>query len=330
MLRDWLRIARSQTAAAVIMLCGMFYLIGGGSLFSVYGLLVVVFSILAHDFSFAHNSIVDALTGYDLKDKFKKHFPLCNGNVNPHLVLKATHLGMFTVTVFAIALAWISPGNKFYAMSCYAVFIVCGFWYNEWTSKIATWDFVPISICFTALSLYAYFLVSSAVSTVVVLAAAYIFFVEWYEISVSGEIKELEIEDEVSLLRNLGARCTVTHFNLGAKACLYAWLVKLTGVVLLGIIAFVYNTSIISTMTFIVMAFAMVYFAWKLTRKQKRDRNKSIRYMAAEEIISIFALPLILIPIIDTLQALVLIFFSLFYFCFMNFLNWKSILRPQV
>jgi hypothetical protein len=314
----------------MIMLCGMFYLLGEGSLFSVYGLLVVIFSILVHDFSFAHNSVIDVLSGYDTRDKFKDHFPLCNGRIRPLSALKATHLGMFTVTVFAIYLAWISPGNRFYAMSCYAVFVVCGFWYNEWTSKTSQWDFVPISICFTALSLYAYFLMSATVSMVVVLAATYIFFVEWYEISVAGEIKEIEIEGEVSLLRNLGARCTFTHFNLGLKALTYSWLVKLAGVALLGTIAFVYNSSIVSTITFVVMSFAMIYFAWRLTRKQKRDRDKSIRYMAAEEIISIFALPLVLIPIIDTVSAVVLIFFSLFYFFFMNKINWNTWIKPKV
>jgi hypothetical protein len=330
MLRDWLRIARSQTAAAVIMLCGMFYLIGGGNLFSIFGLLIVVFSILAHDFSFAHNSVVDVLTGYDTKDGFKSHFPLCNGRFDPRTALKITHIGMLIVTIFAVFLAWISPGNKFLALSFYAIFIVCGFWYNEWTSKIVMWDFVPISICFTSLSLYAYFLVSNSFTPLAVLCASYIFFVEWYEISVSGEIKEAEMMDEVSLLKHLGARCEYTHFNLGLRAFLYASAVKLSGVAILALIVYKYNFYLLGMLTFLLMGAAMIYFAWKLTRKQKRDRNRAIRYMASEEIVSIFALPLVLIPIIDTLQAVVLIFFSMSYFVVNNFLNWGTLVRPRV
>lgn len=330
MLRDWLRICRSQTAAAVIMLCGMFFLLGGGNLFSVFGLLVVIFSILEHDFTFAHNSVVDVLTGYDTKDNFKKHFPLCNGKVNPFSALKITHLGIFAMTFFAIALAWMSPGNQFYAISCYAVFLISGFWYNEWTSKIALWDFVPISICFTSLSLYAYFLVSDSLSLLVILCAIYIFLVEWYEIGIAGEIKEFEIIDEVSLLRYLGARFDYIHFNLRLKAFLYATLVKLAGIAILGAIVFKYNFSSCSVLLFALMALGMMYFAWKLTRKQRRDRNKAVRCMAAEEILSIFALPLILIPIIDTASAVILIVFSLLYFFVMNKINWGTIVRPRV
>jgi len=330
MLRDWLRIARSQTAAAVIMLCGMFFLLGGGSLFSVFGLLVVVFSILVHDFSFAHNSVIDVLAGYDTKDRFKSHFPLCNGKVRPLSALKVTHLGMFAVTFFAVYLCWLSPGEKFCAMSCYAVFVVCGFWYNEWTSKTATWDFVPISLCFTSLSLYAYFLVNTTMPFLVVLAAQYIFVVEWYEIGVAGEIKEIETPDEVGLLRKMGARCAYGTFNLGRAAFVYSWIVKLIGVFLLGEIIFFYNNSVASTLIYIVMSFAMIYFGLKLTRRQKWNRDKSLRYMAAEEIVSIFALPLVLIPIIDMVSAVVLIVFSLLYFLAMNYLNWKSFVSPKV
>lgn len=330
MLRDWLRIARSQTAAAVIMLCGIFFLLGGGNLFSVFGLLIVIFSILEHDFTFAHNSVIDVLTGYDTKDNFKKHFPLCNGKVNPLSALKITHLGIFAMTLFAIALAWMSRGNQFYAISCYAVFLISGFWYNEWTSKIALWDFVPISICFTSLSLYAYFLVSDSLSLLVVLCAVYIFLVEWYEIGIAGEIKELEIQDEASFLRYLGARCDYVHFNLGKKAFLYASFVKLAGIAILGVIVYKYNFYLPGILTFLLMGTGMLYFAWKLTRKQKRDRNKAIRYMAAEEILSIFALPLILIPIIDTVATVILIVFSLLYFFVMNKINWDTLLRPKV
>ncbi len=329
MLRNWLRISRSQTGAAVIMLCGIFFLLGGGNLFSLWGIIIVIFSILVHDFSFAHNSVIDVLAGYDKKDKFKKHFPLCNGRVDPFTALKITHIGGFLTTIFAILLAYFGSGNSFYAISFYVLFIICGFWYNEWTSKIAMWDFVPISICFASLSVYAYFLVSDEFTLLMILAAIYISLVEWYQVGVSGEIKEIEILDEVSLLRHLGAKCDVV-FNLGVKAFVYALTVKLFGVLILGIIVLRYNFTLYGIIVFALMSLLIIHFALNLTKIQKRDRNKSIRNMACEEIVSIFALPLILIPIIDTVQALFLILFSLLYFVFMNKINWNTLVQPKV
>jgi hypothetical protein len=329
-LKNWTQIARSQTAAAVIMLCGVFYLLGGGILFTVFGLLLIIFSITAHDFSFAHNSVIDVLTGYDTRDRFKNHFPLCNGRVNPFNALKMTHLGMVMTTFFAIFLCFMGPGNKFYAMACYAVFIISGFWYNEWTSKIALWDFVPISLCFTSLSLYAYFLVNNTLNTLVVLCAVYIFLVEWYEIGVAGEIKEYEMMDEVSLLRQLGAEPGTVVFNLGLKAFFYALSVKTAGLVVLALIVYEYNFCLPSVLIFLLMGTGMLFFAWRLTKPQKRDRDKSLRYMASEEILSIFALPLILIPIIDMTSTVFLIFFSFFYFVLMNKMNWGTWVKPRV
>jgi len=311
------------------MLCGIFFLLGGGNLFSLWGIIIVIFSIIVHDFSFAHNSVMDVLAGYDKKDKFKKHFPLCNGRVDPFTALKITHIGSFLTTIFAILLAYFGSGNSFYAISFYAIFIICGFWYNEWTSKIVIWDFVPISICFASLSVYAYFLVSDEFTLLLILAAIYISLVEWYQVGVSGEIKDFEIVNEVSLLRHLGAKCDRV-FNLGIKAFVYALAVKLSGILILGIIVFKYNFTFYGIIVFALMSILIIHFALNLTKIQKRDRNKAICNMACEEIASIFALPLILIPIIDTVQALFLILFSLLYFVFMNKINWNTMVRPKV
>jgi hypothetical protein len=329
MLREWLQIARSQTAAAVIMLCGMFFLLGGGNIFSIYGLAIIIFSILIHDFSFAHNTVVDFLTGYDTKDQFKKHFPLCNGRFKPFTALKISHIGLLISTFMAIFLAFFGSGNSFLAVSFFSIFLISGFWYNEWTSKIVVWDFLPISICFTSLAVFTYFLINSKISILLILSAVYIFLVEWYEIGVAGEIKEAEMTEEISLLRKLGMICD-KNFDLSLKAFTYAWMIKVFSVAILCYIVFAYNIGIYSIIVLIIAGYLIGHFALKLTLPQKRDRNKSLRYMAAEEIISIFALPLILIPLIDPIQTIFLIIFSMGYFVIMNKINWKSIIRPQV
>lgn len=330
MFREWLQIARSQTAAAIIILCGIFYLMGDGDLFSWYGLALIIFSILIHDFSFAHNSVIDVLTGYDTKDKFKDHFPLCAEKFNPLTALKISHVGLFITTLFAILLAFFGSGNSFLAISFYSIFLMCGFWYNEWTSKIALWDFIPISLCFTSLSVYAFFLASNRFTALVILSSIYIFLVEWYEIGIAGEIKECEMKEEISLLRYLGMtydeKTNIFDMN---KVALYPFAIKIISILLILVIL---SYSCTYSTIFITIAFGslILVFNFRLTQRQYRDRNKALRDMAIGEILAIFLLPLVLYPLIGLSEVIVLLVFSLAYFVLMNQINWKSWFRPQV
>ncbi len=335
MIRNWLKIARSQTAAAVIMLCGIFFLLGGGNFLSFLGIGVIVFSILIHDFSFAHNTAFDVLTGYDTEDEYKKHFPVCDGSVDPFDALKITHIGIFIMVFFAMLLSYFGTGNAFLAMSFFAIFLMSGFWYNEWTSKIATWDFVPISICFTSLSVFVYFLVSDEINLLMILSAIYIFLVEWYEIGIAGEIKEAEMTKEVSLLRNMGMACK-KHDVSGEiifdmhNAVYYPFFLKIISLlVILAIIGF-YTFTWGTLAIFLILGTLMLVVNNKLTDRQLRNRNKSLRHMACGEILAIFLLPLILYPVVGLLEVLFLLFFSLSYFLVMNKINWGTWVRPQV
>ena len=52
MFKDWTMLFRSQTAPATVIVVMIGFLLGGGELFSKFGLLIFVFSILLHYFIF--------------------------------------------------------------------------------------------------------------------------------------------------------------------------------------------------------------------------------------------------------------------------------------
>ena len=327
--KDWLRIFRAQTAPAVLILVLTPYLVAGGKLFSWYALLLAVWSIFTHHISFGHNTVMDTIMGWDLKDKNKLHHPLIKKRIREKTALKVIGVGIFISFLIAIFLVYISSGNSFYAMSFFCLFLVGGMVYNNGISKVSVWDFIPISIGFTALSLYSYFLVATEFGEFIILIALYIFLTEWFEIGIEGEIKEIEIRDESNMLRILGTKCDGKTYSMG-KSIIYPWLLKLAALGIVGYMLYKFTFNWLTLSLFIVGGALALFFCYELTKKRQWDRKKSLRDMALEEVISIFLLPIILLPIIGSLEVFIIIVISIIYFVGMNAFIWNTRLAPKV
>lgn len=328
-IKDWLRIFRAQTAAAVILLILIPYLLAGGELFSWYTLVLALWSILLHHISFGQNSVLDAMMGWDQQDPHKKHHPLVSGRIKKETGLKVISIGYLISTILAIVLAYLGPGNPFYSMAFFSLFLVGGFVYNEGFSKISIWDFIPITICFTCLSLFSYFLIAQEFNELIVLVALYIALVEWFQIGIEGEIKEIEIKNEVNMLRILGTKIDGNTFTMH-KAIIYPWILKIFGLAVAGYILYKYTFELLTLVFYILGVILALYFCFKITRKRKWNRAKSLKCMGLEEVISIFLLPLILIPIIGILEIIIVLSISFVYFVGMNALLWDTSLAPKI
>lgn len=328
-IKDWLRIFRAQTAAAVFMIILVPYLVGGGDFFSWYTLILAIWSILVHHISFGHNTIMDTLMGWDKKDIHKLHHPLISSKIRKETALKVISVGIFLTTIIGIYLVYRSPGNQFYAMSFFSLFIIGGIIYNSGISKVSRWDVIPISLSFTSLSLYSYFLVAKEFDLLIILIALYIIFLQWFEIGVEGEIKEIEIKDEVNMLKLLGTKCDGKTFNMGSSI-IYPWALKLMGLAIAGYIVYKYTYELLTIILFVIFGILAIYFCYELTKKRKWDRKKAVRDMALEEVMTIFLLPLILIPKIGSLEVIIILVASITYFVGMNALLWGTRFAPRV
>lgn len=326
--RDWLRVFRAQTAPATLLVVMVPFLLGGGNLFSFFGLALFVFAIVLHWFIFGHNSLMDTATGFDLKDKNKQHHPLVSGKISLNKAHNVIHTGLCLLTVLGILLVLLSPGNHLLAISWFLVFMVTGFAYNNGLSKSTIFSFVPITVCFTSLSVFAYYLSAQAMSPLMVLAALYIAFVEIFQISYEGELKELEA-GEANLLRRLGAKIEQGFF-VPNRAGDYGTWVKAIGLAIAGLILWVLpSVNVFSFILFLILLFFAGFYLARLTRFQKWDRNKALMDMSKEEIVSIYILPVVLIPLIGAIQAISLMAFGVVYFFAMNKLNW-GVFYPKV
>jgi 4-hydroxybenzoate polyprenyltransferase len=328
-IKNWFRIFRAQTAAAVFMIVLVPYLAAGGDFFSWYTLILALWSILIHHLSFGHNTVMDTLMGWDKKDKHKSHHPLISDDIRKETALKVISIGIFISTLIGIYLVFISPGNQFYSMTFFILFMVGGMIYNSGISKVSRWDIIPISISFTSLSIFSYFLVAKEFDLLIVLIALYIIFLQWFEIGVEGEIKEIEIKDEVNMIRILGTKCDGDTFDMGISI-IYPWAIKLSGLAIAGYIIYLYTYELLTISFYAIFGFLALYFCYELTKKRKWNRKKSVRNMALEEVITIFLLPIILIPIIGSLEVFFILIVSISYFTGMNTFLWGTKFAPRV
>ena len=326
--RGWLQIFRAQTAPATIILVLSSYLVGGGNLFIVEGLSLGIFALLFHWFTYGHNSLMDTVSGHDLRDKNKAHHALIRGAISLESAHKVIHSGLFILTLIAIWLALKGDGNPFLAMAWFAIFITAGHAYNDGLSKVTVWSFVPITICFIAFALFGYYISATKMTDLMFFVALY-FAVTWlFQISLSGELKEIA-EKEANLLRYMGARVSNNRVELG-KAKYYGWLVKLVNLGVGCYILYRFAFNLLSIALFALLAALAIYFCHELTKDRIWDRNKSLVHMALEEIATIYIIPTVLIPVIGIAASATLMLFGIVYFILYNIFLWGTILRPRV
>lgn len=327
-IRDWLQVFRAQTAPATIILVLVPYLLGGGTLFTFDALVIAILALLFHWFSFGHNSLMDTVAGYDLRDKQKSHHALVRGSISLESAHTVIHTGLFILTLTGIYLALKGTGNPTLAIAWFAIFITAGHAYNDGLSKVTIWSFVPITICFTAFGLYAFYIPAIKLTELMVCVAVYFAITLLFQISVSGELKDIT-EKEANLLRYLGARLSNNRIELG-KAKYYAWLVKLVNLGVGCYIIYNFGFNRLSITLFALLAVLAIYFCHELTKDRNWDRNKTLVHMALEEIATIYIIPLILMPFIGLVASATLMLFGIVYFVIYNFFLWGTFLRPQV
>ncbi len=326
--RDWLQVFRAHTAPATIILVLSSYSVGGGDLFTVEGLSLGIFALLCHWFMYGQNSLMDTVSGHDLRDKQKAHHALVRGAISLESAHKVIHTGLFILTLIGIWLALKGDGNHFLAIAWYAIVIAAGHAYNDGLSKTTIWSFAPITICFTAFALFSYYISATKMTDLMLFVALY-FAVTWlFQISISGELKEIT-EKEANLLRYMGARIDDNRLELG-KAKYYGWLVKLVNLGLGCYIIYRFGFNLLSIALFALLAALAIYFCYELTKDRIWDRNKSLVHMALEEIATIYIIPTVLIPVIGIAASATLMLFGIVYFIIYNIFLWGTIMRPRV
>jgi len=302
-LRSWLQLFRAQTAPASVLLVLIPYLVDN-PLFLWKVLVLAIFILLVHWFSFGENSLMDTVMGYDREDPGKSHHPLISGAISLPLAHNVIHWGLIALTTAAVLLTyWISP-NPLPAMAALAMWVALGHGYNEGLSKESLFGFISISLCFTSMAAWAWFLSHGELTPIAQLYLVYVFTVILFQISWSGHLKEMGQSERSNILIKMGARVitevrdceTVTVFEPGPSAW-YGAAIKIAGVmILVTMTPPVSSIYILDKLAWVIMITILTAcFMTALIIRRPYNRSSDLVKMSAMEIVSIYApIPLML------------------------------------
>lgn len=316
-LKDYLQLFRAHTAMATVFTMLVAFYAGGGQLFSYFGLLVGVYALLVHWFSFGHNSLLDFKMGYDVADKNKQHHPLVAGRMTIAQADRVIHWGLITLSIIGIAISYLYASNKTFSISGLVLFYSAGHAYNDGLSKTSILKPIAMIISMIGMWFWAYFLFSNAFTQSGVLVVTYLALIILHLDAYEGELKEIESGDQANLLRYLGAR--VENGILYPGKAEWVRLLRAASIVVILLI----NTGFY----IIVTTLALLYVTARRTGTRPWDRNGELVEFSVTGILSIY---LIVIAIMSLWESIAVMIFGIVYYICMNKLMWNTYLRPQV
>lgn len=341
-IRSYLQLTRSHTAPLEMVPALLGALLATEGQVTSGVLLWGLFGLLYHLAGYGMNSLVDWEKGYDKYDRNKLHHPLNRGDLSPrrsHLLIGG--LFMFVV-VLGVALAW--PNTAAYA----AMFLgaVSGVIYNFY-GKETDLKFIFISIAHTSVFFVPYVAMGGDIFDIpFILGALYIFLWVVFQISVSGEIKDIKEIKEMNFLRdtlgvyvfkNISGDLEKNYLVFSIKAKLYPMGVKGLNLVI-GFLLFLLLTEDLSEGSsppfFMILVWVLIVIAGVYTllliKNGEYNRDKRIRKMAMVELLTLFVFVSSLYGVIGLDAAIMLMVGSSLWVLVFNQIEWGRWIAPDV
>lgn len=322
-----------HTAPATLLLVLVPYLTNA-PFFDIKTLILAVYCILIHYFSFGHNSLLDSCTvpkigepTYDASDPAKSHHPLVRGTISLHQAKNVILWGLSGLTTLIILFTFMVARNVVFAITSLFLFFVFGVMYNEGLSKESLFGFLAISICFTSLGAYGWFLSHNVLNRLGWLLIFYFFMTILFQISYSGHLKELELKERSNILVKMGASVEDGNFH-PSYASVYGGVIKFVNVPILGgwLLRVGYGFDIPRLIWLSVMIVLVCRYLFKLIEPRKYQRGKELFNMSIMEILTIYTpIPLVL----PWFEAALLMVMGILYFFGTNLALWRT-LYPRV
>jgi hypothetical protein len=312
---DWLRVFRAQTSPASFLLAVASYYAGGGSSLLMVGVLVVI-GALVHWASFGSNSLTDVAA--DRADPFKQHHPLVSGRIPEDRAVRV--LGWMQMLLLLV-LCWLARGDWVGTLGV-AVFGVCGYVYNFRFAKVSVWGWVPITLSFGGLSVWAMRL-GGHVNPLFLgwVCVQLVFQIDW-----SGRLKDLTTS-EPSWMKLLGARITNGMF-LPGWSLLYAFELQVAQIALGTALLHAAGARGLPMVVVAALLGIVVGLTWaRLALPRFHSRVKDLRNMALHEVAATF---IGLFAVAPFWVACALAAFGFVWFVFFNRILWGTVVAPRV
>lgn len=322
-IKPYLQLCRAHTAPleTVPAYIGAVLAIGSLTGFGVF--IWAVFGYLYHVIGYSMNSYADWKAGYDKNDPYKQHHPLNTGKLSPDTAK------LFIYTLFALGTIYtiyIIPNLAGYIV--FAIAVIFGVLYNT-IGKKTEFKFVFISIAHTGVFVLPYISLGGTINSLDFILGVIIMFL-WivFQISVSGEIKDITVDEE-NFLQSLDTVATDNRVEFGSLVRYYSYGLKLVTVGLALIIASQYSN--LYTYAGIILFSAPILFAtFKLVSDGEFNRSKRLLQMSLIEGFTASLFVVMYSHILGILTSVVIIAASFIYVFMGNKYLWGTLMAPQV
>lgn len=332
-MRKYLQFTRAHTAPLETVPAILGASIATGGMLNTNVFLWGIAGLMYHLAGYGQNSYSDWENGYDKDDPYKEHLPLNSGDISPRLA-KYLSYGLFIVFVsYVTYLVFPDP----LGLSIALIGLVSGVSYN-FIGKETVMKFLLISLAHASVFVMAYVDSGGAIDSVIFVSSS-LFIIVWvtYQISVSGEVKDIVQDEEKNFLTDaiwMDTRVIQSDegiiISFGDEAKIYSLSLRVLAVVIGSYIAYESSGTFLIPAIVSVIGLGAAIAGLNLTRDGMFNRNVRLRNMAAIEILTMYMMIVALSPIIGVLQSLTLIIGSVVWVVVFNKYLWGTALAPQV
>jgi len=320
-LKNYITFFRIHTASLTIPVVWIAYIVSTHAFNWVEFLFIGIFALLFHAFGFAWNNLLDYK--WDKEDRFKQHFPLVSGDIKYTNARNMTVVATVLSAVFGVFVASFSVVPLIMMTAA----IGAGFGYNI-LNKTNKYAMVLISLSFSFLAMYGY-TIGNGGWQLAVMIFLFAFFTMMYQISVSGNIKDAEI-NQANILKVMGLKLIAGNIIIGKRVFWYSTALRLT-VIATGIAMLIFLHEGI-----IVYVIAAVMMAWTLLESNAMLRHNEwvrdwfLKRMSRIEIVNYLTFAFLFLGVYGLIWTTFFVVFPIAWFVVFNRIMWGSSLFPRV
>lgn len=336
MIRKYLRLSRAHTLPLETVPALMGAALAVGTVWSKQVALWAIFGALYHIAGYAHNSLKDWENGYDKDDPYKLHHPLNTGALSKRQASVFVYTALIGTAVYAVLLS----GFDLSTLSVIGIAMMAGLAYNT-IGKKTEFKFVYISIAHTMVFVIPFVALDGDLSSISFkLGLIYMFLWIVFQISVSGEVKDIT-QDEENFLKHLGAGAKVgsldmpgydprfvVEFSRYVKH--YAYSIKVLGAISGLVVMGVLNVGLPAITIYVVLSLTQLNISIQMLRDGPFMRHHRVRLMSIVEMLTAISFVLMYINIIGAVSILAITVGSVVWVVLGNKVLWGTLVGPEV
>ena len=315
--KDWMMLLRPHGAALLIPMSLIGYTLTHDSFFTLESLFWALFAVAWGIIGNIHNSVVDH--PIDVKDLYKKHFPLVGKRISVEKATRISTISLFTLGIVGIIGTGFDP-----AYSLLVVFgIAAGLSYN-WSSKTFGASALMAGLAFPVPLLLA----AQEVNHLVILV--YIFFVIQFTLQngIGGGFKDL-VSDQSNMVKKLGVKLFNDKIMRTGKVIIFSLTLRIMMVLSMFGVLTILEVNPLLILVMLPPILILFILTAKQCKPQIYNKKQQTKITVLIEMSSYYLLvSAIAISVLPT-ELIFLLVFPPIIFIILNKLSWGTAITPK-